>query len=62
MRAELANVNDCVVPLLSRAVVKLWWYYYSDLVTRLYILVIFIYRAHDSCPIDVSCSVVVIVL
>ena len=26
MRAELANLNHCAVPLLSRAVVNLSWY------------------------------------
>ena len=28
MRAELANLNDCAVPFLSRAAVNLCWYYY----------------------------------
>ena len=26
MRAELANLNDCAVPFLSRAAVNLSWY------------------------------------
>ena len=30
MRAELANLNHSVVPFLSRAVVKLCWYYYNQ--------------------------------
>ena len=29
MRAELANLNDCAVPFLSRAAVNLWWYHYT---------------------------------
>ena len=29
MRAKLANVNDCAVPFLSRAVAILCWYYYT---------------------------------
>ena len=29
MRAELANLNDCAVPLVSRAAVNLSWYYYT---------------------------------
>ena len=28
MRAELANLDDCAVPFLSRAAVNLCWYYY----------------------------------
>ena len=28
MRAELANLNHCAVPFLSRATVSLCWYYY----------------------------------
>ena len=27
MRAKLANLNDCAVPFLCRAVAKLCWYY-----------------------------------
>ena len=27
MRAELANLNHCAVPFLSRAAVNLSWYY-----------------------------------
>ena len=27
MRVELANLNDCAVPFLSRAAVNLFWYY-----------------------------------
>ena len=29
MRAKLANINHCAVPLLSRAAVNLCWYYYT---------------------------------
>ena len=29
MRAELATLNDCAVPFLSRAAVNLCWYYTS---------------------------------
>ena len=29
MRAELANLNHCTVPFLSRAAVNLCWYYYT---------------------------------
>ena len=29
MRAELANLNDCAVPFLSRAAANLCWYYYT---------------------------------
>ena len=28
MRAELANLNVCAVPFLSRAAVNFCWYYY----------------------------------
>ena len=28
MRANLANLNDCAVPFLNRAAVKLGWYNY----------------------------------
>ena len=38
MRAELANLNHCAVPLLSRAAVNLCWFYnnnnYPDKVTN----------------------------
>ena len=30
MRAELANLNHCVVHFLSRAAVNLCWYYYNN--------------------------------
>ena len=33
MCAELANLNDCAVPFLSRAVVNLFWYYYISVCT-----------------------------
>ena len=29
MRAELANLDHCAVPFLSRATVNLCWYYYT---------------------------------
>ena len=29
MRTELANLNHCAVPFLSRAAVNLCWYYYN---------------------------------
>ena len=29
MRAELARLNHCAVPFLSRAAVNLCWYYYT---------------------------------
>ena len=29
MRTELANLNHCAVPFLSRAAVNLSWYYYT---------------------------------
>ena len=29
MRAELANLNHCAVPFLSRAIANLCWYYYT---------------------------------
>ena len=29
MRAELANINDCAVPFLSRAAVNFCWYDYT---------------------------------
>ena len=31
MRAELANLNYCAVPFLSRAAVNLCWYYITGL-------------------------------
>ena len=34
MRAELTNLNNCAVPILSRAAVNLCWYYY---VSHIYI-------------------------
>ena len=40
MRAELANLNDCSVPFLSRAAVKLCWYDYMSqqiVLVRLYV-------------------------
>ena len=30
MRAELANLNNCAVSLLSRATANLRWYYYTS--------------------------------
>ena len=30
MRAELANLNNCAVPFLSRATANLRWYYYTS--------------------------------
>ena len=29
MLAELANLSDCAVPILSRTAVNLHWYYYT---------------------------------
>ena len=37
MRAELASLNDCAVPFLSRATVNLCWYYYSVLYIIYYV-------------------------
>ena len=32
MRGNLASLNHCAVPLLSRAAVNLCWYYYSSII------------------------------
>ena len=36
MRAELANLNNCAVPFLSRAAANLCWHYYRDVTEEYY--------------------------
>ena len=49
MRAELANINHCAVPFLSRAAVNLSWY------DSTYIIIIYIiYMVYAACT---ECSV-----
>ena len=40
MRSELANLNDCAVPFLSRAAANLCWYYYTMYILKCRIYIV----------------------